>query len=251
MPLDRHLEAWRRIGAPPFVLRWIQEGVPLCFQERPPHKSFQKNRVHDPKEKQFVSCELQHLAQRGILTPVDFKPHCVLPLQVAPKASGGFCLITDCRHVNSYLKVPKFSQGGIKEVVENIQTGDKLITVDLKDGFFHIPVHRCDQKFLGIAWKGQFFVWSRLPFGLSCSPYYFNKTLRPVVNFIREQGLRVVLWVDDFLQMMRPNLATDHKDFLLQTLAELGWSVNFKKSQLCPKTFAVYVGFLVSSDHEG
>ncbi len=116
------------------------EGVPLQFVDRSPNKSFQGNRVHGAREKQFVTLEIQRLCQQGFLERVRTHPHCVLPLQTAPKKSGGFWVDTDCRYVNNFLHIPKFSQRGIRDVLDQIEVADRLQTIDLKDGFFHLSI---------------------------------------------------------------------------------------------------------------
>ncbi len=171
--LTPHLQQWRNIGAPDFVCGWIQDGAPLLFRDRLPNKRFQHNRVFEPKAKQFVTNEIRRLCAEGFLRESLDKPHCILPLQVAPKKSGDFRLIMDCQHVSSFLQVPAFKQRGIHDVVDLIQPGDKLMTIDLKDGFFHIGVQFSHQRFLGLCWQGKFYVWTVLPFGLALSPYYF------------------------------------------------------------------------------
>ncbi len=198
-------------------------------------------------EWQFVSVELRRLCQAGFLEVAHSKPHCVLPLQVTPKKSGGFRLITDCHFVNSFLSVPSFSQHGIKDVVEQIEVQDKLSTIDLRDGFFHIDVLPACHKFLGIYWKGVFYQWTCLPFGLALSPYFFNKCLRPVLTFLRSQGLKLALWVDDFLHIAKESVTADRQDTLLHTLSDLGWQVNWKKSQLHWSTSITYMGYKVWS----
>ena len=81
---------------------------------------------------------------------------------------------------------------------------------------------------------------------LESNLYFFNKTLRPIVVFL-QNGLRNALFVDDFFLMVQQNLATDHRDFLLQKLDELGWQMNFQKSSLEPSTKCTFIGFEVSS----
>ncbi len=88
--------------------------------------------------------------------------------------------------------------------MQKIQPGDHLSMIDLQDGFFHIGVRPEFQTFLGFKWKNQYFVWCCLPFGLGLSPYFFNKCLKPVVDFLADNGLRLALWVDDFLHMVEP-----------------------------------------------
>ncbi len=111
--LSLHLTAWQWIGAPDFALNWIQHSVPLDFLAVPPHL-FGHNRVHTAKAKQFVTVEIQCLCAAGHLLCTCQKPRCILPIQMTPKISGGFWLVMDCRPVNKFLRVPSFSQGGIK-----------------------------------------------------------------------------------------------------------------------------------------
>ena len=66
-----------------------------------------------------------------------------------------------------------------------------MIMIDLEDGFHHIGINPEYHKYLGFTWKGKFYVWIALPFGVQCAPYYFNKIVRPVVKFIRENGIRM------------------------------------------------------------
>ena len=67
------------------------------------------------------------------------------------------------------------------------------------------------------------------------------------MKFLRENNIRVALFVDDFLQMCKPHLSTDQREFLIQTLEDLGWTINYEKSQLTPSKSCVFVGFKISS----
>ena len=97
------------------------------------------------------------------------------------------------------------------------------------------------------VWKGRMFVWQVLPFGLSCSPYFFAKTLRPVIQHLRQQGLRVMTYVDDFLLCSTPQDIDRHLSILLDTLTRLGWQINFQKSQLTPLRSIPYLGYIITS----
>ena len=134
--------------------------------------------------------------------------------------------------MNSHVNTPSFSQEGIKAVEELIQANDDLITIDLQDGFQHVPVNIASQMLLGIFWCGNYYAWTVLTFGLSCSPYFFHKTIRPVVKFLRENLTRIAPFVDDFLIMTKKAESTDHKDFTIQTFQDLGWEINFDKCEL-------------------
>ena len=117
-----------------------------------------------------------------------------------------------------------------------IQKDDQLVTIDLKDGFHHVPIAKQFKKYLGIYWKGQYFVWQVLPFGVSYAPYYFHKCVFPVIKFLCQQNIRLSPFMYDFLVMAQQVCITDHQDFVLNTLKDLGWPVNYGKCQLEPDT---------------
>ena len=142
-------------------------------------------------------------------------------MKCVPKLNGKLRLVVDCRHVNNSIKCDKFSQEGIEAVANQIQQDDELVSVDLKNGFHHVPVETKFHKYLAIQWQGRFYVWQVLPFGVKCALYYFNKILRPVIAYLRQEGLRSALFVDDFFLMSRPHLMETQKDHLILTLQQL------------------------------
>lgn len=72
------------------------------------------------------------------------------------------------------------------------EPNDHFISAPLKLGFHHVLVRKEDRKYLGIYWRGFYYQWRVLPLGLSSSPYFFCKVLKPGVQYLREQGLKVV-----------------------------------------------------------
>ena len=101
--------------------------------------------------------------------------HCLLPLRVVPKKNKKLGLVVDCRYVNNHIKCDSFTQEGINSVADQIEENDQLITIDLENGFHHVQIKKEHHKCLCIYWKGRFYNWTVLPFGVKCAPYYFNK----------------------------------------------------------------------------
>ena len=62
--------------------------------------------------------------------------------------------------------------------------------------------------------------------------------------------LEVGLVCHDFLQMMQKADVVLHRELLLDTLEDLRWSINKKKSQLRPATSCTFIGFDVHSKGE-
>ena len=82
------------------------------------------------------------------------------------------------------------------------------------------------------------------PFGLSCSPNYFYKVLRPVITYLRSLCIRVSVFVDDVLLADVAASITDSTDFLLHTLSDLGFTINFEKSHLSHTNTIKYLSIL-------
>ena len=66
-----------------------------------------------------------------------------------------------------------------------------------------------------------------------------------VLEYLREIGLRVTVYVDDFLLGASDKHIVDARDQLLHTLEDLGFLINFEKSQLNPSTKIDYIGYTI------
>ena len=76
-----------------------------------------------------------------------------------------------------------------------------MFSFDLKSGYHHVDIHKQHWEYLGFSW-GQgpntgYYVFCVLPFGLSTACYLFTKLMRPLMKYWRQQGLRIVLYLDD------------------------------------------------------
>ncbi len=184
----------------------------------------------------------------GALRPVQKDElHCVLPLQCAPKKNGKIRLIVDCRYVNQFIVCPSFSQEGIEKVAEQIQEHDELFSLDVTKCFHHVAIRDQHQKYLGVQWRGRYFCWQVMPFGVKCAPYYFNKIMREMLGFLRENLIRCTIFVDDLFVMAKKSCATDHRDFCPHTMEDLGWEINRDKCALSGGTKGTHIGFVVQS----
>ncbi len=246
--LNRSLYEWVQIGTNESVRQWIWHGVTFPFKWDPPQFILHDNVTLSASDIEFIDEKIVTLLSKSCIRQCSIEEiHCVSPLKCIAKKHGKKRLLINLHRLNQCIETKKFKYEGVDSVAEQIQPGDYLYSVDLQDGFFHVPVHRDFQKYLGFCWRGQYYVWCVLPQGLACSPYYFYKILRPVVQYLRENNLRINLWVDDFLLMCQPGVATDHKDLLLNTLHDLGWSVNYEKSDLTDSTVCTYIGYDIDS----
>ena len=87
-----------------------------------------------------------------------------------------------------------------------------MTKVDLKDAYFMIPIHQSTRQFLRFCTGSQDFEFNCL----SCAPWVFTKTLKPVPTLLRELGVRLV--ADILVLAETVEKAQDHTDALIYLL---------------------------------
>ncbi len=98
--------------------------------------------------------------------------------------------------------------------------------------------HSCDSRSIGRAYQ-----YKVLPFGLSLSPRVFTKVVEAALIPLREQGVRILNYLDDWLilaQSRRQLFA--HRDLVIKHLSLLGLRVNWEKSKLVPTQRISFLG---------
>lgn len=87
-----------------------------------------------------------------------------------------------------------------------------------------------------------------LPFRIASTPRVFTKILKPVIGLLRKQGIRLIIYLDDFLLMASTEETLSYQVTLTVTLLEmLGFVVNYQKSQLNPTQSIEFLGFRINS----
>lgn len=243
---ENYLPAWAEIETSSTVLNWLKNGIDIPFESIPqPFRHY--NKKISVKEQQFLQSEIKRLKNSGIIVE-DNSVQYISPISCVPKRNKKLRLIFDLRHLNGHINTPHFKYEDINYVLDIVEPNDKIITVDIKDGFFHVPVSKSSQRFLGFSFEGKTYKWCRLPFGLSVSPYFFCKTLRPIVNYLRSLGIRISVYVDDFILFADDHSINKQRDNLLDLLQKLGILVNIEKSDIVPTYSKEYIGYIISTD---
>ena len=101
--LRRHVEFWRSIGAPGYILSvYICEGYRLPFQQIP-HGFTSLNNRSALDNSEFVNEAILELLHSGRVMELNRPPDVVNPLRVSIQPNGKKRLILDLRYINSFL----------------------------------------------------------------------------------------------------------------------------------------------------
>ena len=122
-----------------------------------------------------------------------------------------------------------------------------MVKMDLKDAYLQVPIHPDHQHLLSFPWDEKTYKFQYLLFGLSAAPRVFTKLLKSVVGFLRQNGCRLIIYLDDILMMHRHtddaseqgSVRTNHPTDLPTV------QVNKKKSILTPFQEIDFLGFHV------
>ncbi len=152
---------------------------------------------------EFIDSALAELLETGAVRLSHERLDVVNPLGVVPKPNSKdkLRLIVNMRYVNRAIVVPKFRMESLSSLSKLLRVNDFMVSFDLKSGFWHIPLAPEVQQYVAFSWRGKFYCFCRLPFGLASSPWAFTKVLRQLVKHWRSLGNRLLPYLDDFLFM--------------------------------------------------
>uniref|UniRef100_A0A8C1XTW6 ribonuclease H n=1 Tax=Cyprinus carpio TaxID=7962 RepID=A0A8C1XTW6_CYPCA len=198
----------------------------------------------------LLSCVQTLLAKGAIepVPPVDMKSGFYSPYFIVPKKTGGLRPILDLRALNRALHRLPFKMLTPKRIFECIRPLDWFAAIDLKDAYFHVSLLPRHRPFLRFAFEGQAYQYKVLPFGLALSPRVFTKVAEGALAPLREQGVHILNYLDDWLILAHSRARLcEHRDLVLRHLAHLGLRVNWEKSKLSPVQRISYLGMEIDS----
>ena len=126
----------------------------------------------------------------------------------------------------------------------SLQAGEWVTSIDFKDAYFHIPIHKQSGKYLRFHVQGKTYQFKALHFGLSTAPLEFSVVTKEVKLIALQKGIRIHQYLDDWLVWAKSHQVCLQLTQILVTLCQkLGWLVNMEKSELEPKQIFDFVGY--------
>ena len=74
-----------------------------------------------------------------------------------------------------------------------------MVSLDLKDAYFQVPIHPDSRKYLRFVAFGRVYQFKALCFGLSMAPQVFTRVMALVSAFLHRAGIRIRCYLDDWL----------------------------------------------------
>ena len=169
-------------------------------------------------------------------------------LFVVWKTSGSWRPIIDLSTLNLFVDVLHFCMETIQSVLLSVRQGDWMASIDLKEAYLQVPVHRDSRRFLRFVSQGNVYKFPALCFGLSTAPQVFSRVMTPVSAILHSWGIRMRRYLDDWLVQSSSCESLLHDlQVVLDLCRELGIVVNPAKSRLVPSQVVQYLGVVIDS----
>ena len=108
-------------------------------------------------------------------------------------------LILDLSQINLFIQCPSFKMLTLKEVKLLLPPRFWTVSLDFKDGYWHIAVAPSKRPFLGFTYRGQDWQFRAMPFGLNIAPRAFTKVISHVIRVLAQAGIWCLPYLDDLL----------------------------------------------------
>ena len=151
--------------------------------------------------------------------------------------------VMDLSILNSFIKCPKFKMLTMREVKILLPRGYWSVSLDFKDGYWHIAVCPRKRPFLGFIYRNQKWQFRAMPFGLNIAPRIFTKLVAHIVKVMAAEGIWCLPYLDDLL-ILAPTkeLCLQHLGKAVEILKSFGWILNQEKSRQEPAQIFEWLG---------
>ncbi|XP_051557284.1 uncharacterized protein LOC127442927 [Myxocyprinus asiaticus] len=216
VPLARNLDTWLALSNPSrWLIRTVRHGYVIQFARRPPRFSGIHFTLVKSKNAATLHAEIATLLRKGAIEPVppaEMKKGIYSPYFIVPKKV--------LRVLNRALHRLPFKMLTQKRILVSIRHQDWFAAVDLKDAYFHVSILPRHRPFLRFAFEGQAYQYKVLPFGLSLSPRIFTNVAEAALAPLREVGIRILNYLDDWLILAHSrDMLCAHRDLVLSHLS--------------------------------
>ena len=244
--LHQFWEKWKALGWSPKVVTILREGYTLPFRFRPNltrSPTVIRNYVNPQRQSNLLET-LYQLMNKNAVEPVAIQNSLGFynQLFLVPKPNNRWRPIFDLSTLNTFLNTESFKMETPETIRTSLQLEEWVTSIDLKDAYFHIPIHSKSRKYMRFYIQGQSYQFKALPFRLSTAPMEFTMVDKEVTLMALQRGIRIHQYLDDwFVRATSHQICLQHTQTLVALCRELGWLVNQEKSELDPKKVFILV----------
>lgn len=238
---------WKELTTNSHILSHIS-GYKIPFDSKP----FQikvYNQTFSIEENKLIIVALDELLCKNVIKICQpCSEQFISKIFLRDKPNGKKRLILNLKQLNSFITAPHFKMEDYRTALRLIQENMFFATIDIKDAYYTLPIEKSYRKYLRFYHNQVLYEFTCLPFGLSTAPYCFTKIMKPIITFMRENGILCVNYLDDFLILGHSKEECRNSVcFTTSLLESLGFIINYEKSCILPSVKQKFLGFIFDS----
>ena len=246
----------KEVKAPRDVVRMLVECIKI--QPRGIRGRYEEpNNRSAAVEMAFVRDKVQEYEKKGVVERCAKPPRAINPLSVVKKviyASGEQkkrLVIDVSRHVNLGVEKMVSKPEELSAAEQIFSKGMWAMTLDLKSMYHHAALTEDSADLFGFRignpmGGSSFYRFRKLPFGYRNSGAIMQRLTNPLLRYLREQGVHINLYIDDFLVISESKQETAEIASLVKLVFSLaGWTFEPDKSMKEPCQVVEYLGIII------
>ena len=127
------------------------------------------------------------------------------------------------KDLNRFITCKHLKMEGLHLLKENLEPGNYLYKLDLKDAYFCVPLNKQSRKYVLFEWRGSMYEFLCLYFGPDLR--LFTKLMKVSVAILRKLCIRIIVYLNNFLilgkTLEEAILSRDAVIYLLQNLGSV------------------------------
>ena len=242
------IDQWKLLTSDPTILTAVS-GYKIDLFIRPSQFRIPRPLKCSALEANNIDRQITIFLEKGIIVVSSHEPdEFISTVFLREKKNGTFRMILNLKDFNKWVHYNHFKMDSIQTCVQLMKPYCYMGSIDLKDAYFSIPIHKDHQKYLKFCWKNTLYQFTCLPQGLACAPRLFTKLMKPVLASLRERGHLSSGYLDDSLLVGYSY--TECKSNIVDTtnlLTNLGLYPHEDKSVTIPTQIIQHLGFVLNS----
>lgn len=230
------------------ILSWVK-GYKIPFIKEPHQSTVTHEKKFSSEEIKAFEAAISKMLEKGVIVETQpIKGQFLSSYFLVPKPDKTDRFILNLKQLNKFIEAEHFKLEDYRTVSRLLEENSYIATIDLKDAYNSVPVHKAYRKYLRFKFLDKIYEFTCLCFGLSTAPYTFTKIMKPLMHLLRGNGFSSVLYLDDFcLFGTSKKKCAENVSITSELLDFLGFVMNHKKCKLEPSKTGRFLGFIFNS----
>lgn len=193
-------------------------------------------------ERKVIEEQVNDMLARNVIRP-STSPWSS-PVVLVKKRDGSVRFCVDYRALNKITRKDVYPMPRIDDALDTLQGAEYFSSLDLRSGYWQIPMHESDKEKTAFATPDGLFEFNVMPFGLCNAPATFERMIDTVLRGLKWKTCLcylddIVIFSSSFSQHL------ERLDEVLTCLAKAGLQLNTKKCRFASRSIKV-LGHVVS-----